>query len=47
MTESYEFNGRIQPINSVNIVARVTAWLVKQLFVEVRRGEDPASPARR
>jgi membrane fusion protein, multidrug efflux system len=34
MTESYEFNGRIQPINSVNIVARVAAWLGKQLFVE-------------
>jgi membrane fusion protein, multidrug efflux system len=34
MTDSYEFNGRIQPINSVNIVARVTAWLDKQLFVE-------------
>jgi membrane fusion protein, multidrug efflux system len=34
MTESYEFNGRIQPINTVNIVARVTAFLEKQLFVE-------------
>jgi membrane fusion protein, multidrug efflux system len=34
MTDSYEFNGRIQAINSVNIVARVTAWLDKQLFVE-------------
>jgi membrane fusion protein, multidrug efflux system len=42
MTESYEFNGRIQPINSVNIVARVTAWLDKQLFVEgtdVKKGD--------
>jgi membrane fusion protein (multidrug efflux system) len=42
MTESYEFNGRIQPTNSVNIVARVTAWLDKQLFVEgtdVKKGD--------
>jgi membrane fusion protein (multidrug efflux system) len=42
MTESYEFNGRIQPINSVNIVARVTAWLDKKLFVEgtdVKKGD--------
>ena len=42
MTESYEFNGRIQPINSVNIVARVTAWLDKQLFAEgtdVKKGD--------
>src|SRR5208283_525661 len=34
MTDSYEFNGRIEAINSVNIVARVTAFLDKQLFVE-------------
>jgi membrane fusion protein, multidrug efflux system len=42
MTDSYEFNGRIQPINNVNIVARVTAWLDKQLFVEgtdVKKGD--------
>jgi membrane fusion protein, multidrug efflux system len=42
MTDSYEFNGRIQAINSVNIVARVTAWLDKQLFVEgtdVKKGD--------
>ena len=42
MTDSYEFNGRIQPINRVNIVARVTAWLDKQLFVEgtdVKKGD--------
>ena len=41
-TDTYEFNGRIQPINSVNIVARVTAWLDKQLFVEgtdVKKGD--------
>ena len=42
MTDSYEFNGRVQPINSVNVVARVTAWLNKQLFVEgtdVKKGD--------
>ena len=42
MTDSYEFNGRIQAINSVNIVARVTAFLEKQLFVEgsdVKKGD--------
>jgi membrane fusion protein, multidrug efflux system len=42
MTDSYEFNGRIQAINSVNIVARVTAFLEKQLFAEgtdVKKGD--------
>jgi membrane fusion protein (multidrug efflux system) len=42
MTDSYEFNGRIQPINSVNVIARVTAWLDKQLFIEgtdVKKGD--------
>ena len=42
MTDSYEFNGRIQAINSVNIVARVTAFLDKQLFTEgtdVKKGD--------
>ena len=42
MTESYDFNGRIQAINSVNIVARVTAFLEKKLFVEgseVKKGD--------
>src|SRR6267378_3834943 len=42
MTDSFEFNGRIQAINSVNIVARVTAFLEKQLFVEgsdVKKGD--------
>ena len=42
MTDSYEFNGRIQAINSVNIVARVTAYLEKQLFAEgtdVKKGD--------
>src|SRR5262245_39158170 len=27
MTDTYEFNGRIQAINSVSLVARVTAFL--------------------
>jgi membrane fusion protein, multidrug efflux system len=42
MAESYDFNGRIQAINSVNIVARVTAFLEKQLFVDgsdVKKGD--------
>jgi len=42
MTDSYEFNGRIQAINSVNIIARVTAFLEQQLFTEgidVKKGD--------
>jgi len=42
MTETYEFNGRIQAINSVNIVARVSAFLEQQLFTEgtdVKKGD--------
>jgi membrane fusion protein (multidrug efflux system) len=42
MTDTYEFNGRVQAINSVNIVARVTAFLEKQLFTEgtdVKKGD--------
>ena len=42
MTDSYEFNGRIQAINSVNIVARVTAFLDQQLFtagIDVKKGD--------
>jgi membrane fusion protein, multidrug efflux system len=42
MTDSYEFNGRIQAINSVNIIARVTAFLEKQLFAagtDVKKGD--------
>jgi membrane fusion protein (multidrug efflux system) len=42
MTDSYEFNGRVQAINSVNIVARVTAFLEQQLFREgtdVKKGD--------
>jgi membrane fusion protein (multidrug efflux system) len=42
MTDSYEFNGRIQATDIVNIVARVTAFMEKQLFVEgsdVKKGD--------
>src|SRR6516225_9011869 len=42
MTDTYEFNGRIQAINSVNIVARVTAFLEQQLFTagtDVKKGD--------
>jgi membrane fusion protein (multidrug efflux system) len=42
MTDSYEFNGRIQPTNSVSIVARVTGFLEKQFFTEgsdVKKGD--------
>ena len=42
MTDTYEFNGRVQAINSVNIDARVTAFLDKQLFTEgtdVKKGD--------
>ena len=42
MTDSYEFNGRIQAINSVNIVARVSAFLEQQLFTagtDVKKGD--------
>jgi membrane fusion protein, multidrug efflux system len=42
MTDSYEFNGRIQAIDTFNIVARVTAFLEKRLFVEgsdVKKGD--------
>src|SRR5438105_3450112 len=34
ITQTNEFNGRIEAINRVNVVARVTAFLEKQLFVE-------------
>jgi membrane fusion protein (multidrug efflux system) len=34
VTETYEFNGRIAAVDNVNIVARVAAFLEKQLFVE-------------
>jgi membrane fusion protein (multidrug efflux system) len=42
MTDSYEFNGRVQAINVVNIVARVIAFLEQQLFTEgtdVKKGD--------
>jgi membrane fusion protein, multidrug efflux system len=42
MTDSYEFNGRVEAINSVNIVARVSAFLEQQLFTEgidVKKGD--------
>jgi membrane fusion protein (multidrug efflux system) len=42
MTDTYEFNGRIQAIDSVNIVARVPAFLEKRLFTEgtdVKKGD--------
>jgi len=42
MTDSYEFNGRIQAINGVNIVPRVSAFLEQQLFAEgtdVKKGD--------
>ena len=42
MTDTYEFNGRIQAINSVSVVARVTAFLDQQLFTEgtdVKKGD--------
>jgi membrane fusion protein (multidrug efflux system) len=42
MTDSYQFNGRIQAINNVSIVARVTGFLEKQLFAEgteVKKGD--------
>ena len=42
MIDSYEFNGRVEAINSVNIVARVSAFLEQQLFTEgidVKKGD--------
>src|SRR5262249_16468971 len=42
MTDSYEFNGRIEAINGVNVVARVSAFLDKQLFtegVDIKKGD--------
>jgi membrane fusion protein, multidrug efflux system len=43
ITETNEFVGRIEAINRVNIVARVTAFLEKRLFTEgaeVKRGDQ-------
>jgi membrane fusion protein (multidrug efflux system) len=42
ITQTNEFNGRIEAINRVNIVARVTAFLEKRLFddgAEVKTGD--------
>ena len=42
MTDSHEFNGRIQAIESANIAARVAAFLEKRFFTEgsdVKRGD--------
>ena len=42
ITQTNEFNGRIEAIDRVNIVARVTAFLDKQLFTEgaeVKKGD--------
>ncbi len=42
MTDSYQFNGRIEAINSANIVARVSAFVGQQLFTEgidVKKGD--------
>ena len=43
MTETSEFLGRIEAINRVNVVARVTAFLEQRLFTEgaeVKRGDQ-------
>jgi membrane fusion protein (multidrug efflux system) len=42
ITQTNEFNGRIEAIDRVNIVARVTAFLEKRLFddgAEVKNGD--------
>jgi membrane fusion protein (multidrug efflux system) len=46
MTDVYDFNARIEPMNGVNIVARVTAFVENQLVVngsEVKKGDLPYS----
>src|ERR1700721_1735580 len=43
ITETSEFLGRIEAVNRVNVVARVTAFLEKRLFVEgaeVKTGDE-------
>jgi membrane fusion protein (multidrug efflux system) len=43
ITETSEFLGRIQAVNRVNVVARVTAFLEKRLFdegAEVKKGDE-------
>src|SRR6202166_1708141 len=42
ITESSEFLGRIEAVNRVNVVARVTAFLEKRLFEEgneIKKGD--------
>ena len=43
ITETSEFLGRIEAVNRVNVVARVTAFLEKRLFkegAEVKAGDE-------
>jgi membrane fusion protein (multidrug efflux system) len=43
ITESSEFLGRIEAVNRVNVVARVTAFLEKRLFeegAEIKKGDE-------
>src|SRR3977135_4233721 len=43
ITESSEFLGRIEAVNRVNVVARVTAFLENRLFnegAEIKAGEE-------
>ena len=50
ITETSEFLGRIEAINRVNVVARVTAFLEKRLFnegAEVKKGDRALSPRAR
>ena len=50
ITETSEFLGRIEAVNRVNVVARVTAFLEKRLFVEgaeVKAGDATLSPRAR
>jgi membrane fusion protein (multidrug efflux system) len=43
ITETSEFLGRIEAVNRVNVVARVTAFLEKRLFnegAEIKKGDE-------
>ena len=43
ITETSEFLGRVEAVNRVNVVARVTAFLEKRLFIEgaeVKKGDE-------
>lgn len=49
ITETREFLGRIEAINRVNVLARVTAFLEERLFIEgaeLKKG-DPLYPLER